>query len=258
MVRSRGGLKGICMRIEHLYRYPVKGLTAEALEDAAVEEGGGLPWDRAFALAFEAFDPAAPQWLPKTHFLCLMRDARAAALRANFDPRTGRLLIRAPDGTEVVRNALDPEGREAIGRFLAAWLGAASARFHHVPGHVFQDEPRPVVSLINLASLDVYAARLGAARDRMRFRANVYFSAPPWSERDWVGRQIQVGSAVLEVVKPIACSADTGVNPETAERDADPPAELERLFGHAALGVYAVVVDAGTMAVGDGIEVLPD
>jgi len=39
------------MRIEYLYRYPVKGLTAEALESAEVEAGGCIPWDRAFALA---------------------------------------------------------------------------------------------------------------------------------------------------------------------------------------------------------------
>ena len=39
------------MRIEYLYRYPVKGLTAEALETAEVEAGGCIPWDRAFALA---------------------------------------------------------------------------------------------------------------------------------------------------------------------------------------------------------------
>ena len=39
------------MRIEYLYRYPVKGLTAEALEMAEVEPGGCIPWDRAFALA---------------------------------------------------------------------------------------------------------------------------------------------------------------------------------------------------------------
>ena len=39
------------MRIEYLYRYPVKGLTAEALETTEVAEGGAIPWDRAFALA---------------------------------------------------------------------------------------------------------------------------------------------------------------------------------------------------------------
>ncbi len=49
------------MRIEYLYRYPVKGLTAEALEAAEVEAGGCIPWDRAFALAQgdAGFDPGA-------------------------------------------------------------------------------------------------------------------------------------------------------------------------------------------------------
>ena len=43
------------MRIEYLYRYPVKGLTAEAMEQAEVEPGGAIPWDRAFALAHGDF-----------------------------------------------------------------------------------------------------------------------------------------------------------------------------------------------------------
>ena len=55
------------MRIEQLYRYPVKGLSAEAMDEAVVEPGGTLPWDRAFALAQgdAPFDPAAPTWLQK-------------------------------------------------------------------------------------------------------------------------------------------------------------------------------------------------
>ena len=79
------------MRIEYLYRYPVKGLTAEALEEVTVEPGETLPWDRAFALAQgdAPFDPAAPSWLQKTHFMCLMANARAAELKASFDPRSG-------------------------------------------------------------------------------------------------------------------------------------------------------------------------
>lgn len=39
-------LKGAAdMRIEYLYRYPVKGLTAEALDEAEVEAGQAIPWD---------------------------------------------------------------------------------------------------------------------------------------------------------------------------------------------------------------------
>jgi uncharacterized protein YcbX len=252
------------MRIEYLYRYPVKGLTAEALEVAEVEQGGCIPWDRAFALAQgdAAFDPAQPQWLQKQNFMCLMKNARIAALFSFFEPRSGMLAIRAPDGSAVVENALTEEGRERIGSFLAEYMGEdarGTPHFHHVPGHSFCDQRRKVVSLINLASLRDFEAKVGARRHRRRFRANVWFSgASAWSERDWIGRQIQVGGAVLRISRPITRCPATEVNPETAERDANPVAELRQLYDHVELGVHADVVEGGRFAVGDAIEVLPE
>jgi MOSC domain-containing protein len=254
------------MRIEYLYRYPVKGLTAEALEDAALEPGGAIPWDRAFALAQgdaggdSPFDPAAPRWLPKTNFMCLMKNAGIARLRASFDPRTGQLAIRAPDGSVCLANALSAEGRERIGAFLTGFLGAearGAPRFHYIPGHVFSDQRCPVVSLINLASLADYERRAGAPRERMRFRANIYFrGAPAWSELDWVGAELQAGGVRLRVVKRIARCPATEVNPATAERDADPVRELAAAYGHRDLGVHAEVTAGGTIAVGDAIELM--
>lgn len=250
------------MRIEYLYRYPVKGLSAEALEAAEVAEGGAIPWDRAFALAQgdSGFDPAHPAWLPKTNFMCQMRNARIAGLRALFDPRSGRLAIEAPDGSGVAADALTEAGRAEIERFLVAFLGAdarGTPRFHHIAGHVFGDQRRPVVSLIGLASLRDFETRLGAHRHRRRFRANVWFSgAAPWAELDWVGRELQMGGAVLRVTKRIARCKATEVNPLTTERDADPLAELRRLYGHSDLGVHAEVIEGGRFAVGDGIALL--
>jgi uncharacterized protein len=252
------------MRIEYLYRYPVKGLTAEALEAAEVEAGGCIPWDRAFALAQgdSGFDPAQPQWLQKANFMCQMKNARIAALFSFFEPRSGMLAIRAPDGSAAVENALTEEGRERISRFLTDYLGEdarGTPRFHHIPGHSFCDQRRKVVSLINLASLRDFEAKVGARRHRRRFRANVWFSgAPAWTERAWVGQQLQMGGAVLRVFKPITRCAATQVNPETAERDADPVSELRRLYDHAELGVHAEVVEGGRFAVGDAIELLGD
>jgi uncharacterized protein YcbX len=252
------------MRIEYLYRYPVKGLTAEALESTEVEEGGCIPWDRAFALAQgdSGFDPKNPQWLQKANFMCQMKNARAAALFSFFDPRSGMLAIRAPDGSAAVENALTEAGRERIGAFLTEYMGEearGTPRFHHVAGHSFCDQKRKVVSLINLASLRDYEAKVGARRHRRRFRANVWFSgAPAWSERDWIGQQLQMGGAVLRVTRPITRCAATQVNPETAQRDADPLEELRRLYGHVELGVHAEVVEGGKFAVGDAIEVLPE
>jgi len=250
------------MRIEYLYRYPVKGLTAEALETAEVEAGGCIPWDRAFALAQgdSGFDPAAPKWLQKQNFMCLMKNARIASLFSFFEPRNGMLAIRAPDGSAAVENALTAAGRERISAFLAGYLGEearGATHFEYVPGYSFCDQPRKVVSLINIASLRDFEAKVGARRHRRRFRSNVWFSGTPaWSERGWIGQQIQMGGAVLRVTKPTTRCPATEVNPETAERDADPVAELRNLYGHVELGVHAEVVEGGRFAVGDAIELL--
>ncbi|MGC8476460.1 MAG: MOSC domain-containing protein [Acetobacteraceae bacterium] len=251
------------MRIEYLYRYPVKGLSAEALEAAEVEPGGAIPWDRAFALAQgdAGFDPAHPAFLPKYHFMCQMKNASIAGLRALFDPRSGRLAITARDGAGVSADALSAAGREQIGAFLARYLGEEARgqpRFVHASGHVFGDQRGAVVSLIGLASWRDYEARVGARRQRRRFRANIWFSgAAPFAELDWVGRELQVGGAVLRVRKRIARCPATEVNPETATRDADPVAELRALYGHPDLGVVADVIEGGRFAVGDAIALLP-
>lgn len=250
------------MRIEYLYRFPVKGLTAEALEMAEVEKGAAIPWDRAFALAQgdAGFDPASPEWRHKQHFLCLMKNASASRLFSFFDPKSGMLAIRAPDGSAVMENALTEAGRERIGAFLTGYMGEearGTPRFHYVPGHVFGDQRNPVVSLINLASLRDYEGKVGGRRHRRRFRANVWFSgATAWAEREWIGREIQMGGAVLRIVKPTTRCPATEVNPETGERDANPVEELRHLYGHVELGVHAEVVEGGRFAIGDAIEVL--
>jgi uncharacterized protein YcbX len=252
------------MRIDYLYRFPVKGLTAEALETTELTERETIPWDRAFALAQgdSGFDPAAPQWLMKDNFMCLKRNAAIALLRSHFDPRSGQLAIRAPDGSGIAANALTEAGRARIGAWLTAYLGPEARgepRFHHIPGHVFADQRNKVVSLISLASLRDYEAKVGARRHRRRFRANVWFSgAAPWAENEWIGRQLQLGGAILRVVKRIARCPATEVNPETGERDADPVRELRTQYGHIDLGVHAEVIAGGTLSVGDGIEVLPE
>lgn len=249
------------MRIERIYRYPVKGLPAEALEEAEVETGGCLPWDRAFALAQgdAPFNPDAPQWLHKSHFMCLMKNARIARLRSAFDPRSGMLTIRGPEG-EIAANAFSAEGREAIGAFLIAAMGEearGTPRFHYIPGYSFCDQRTKVVSLISLSSLAEYEAAVGAPRELLRFRANVYFAgAKPWAEFDWIDREILVGGARLRVFKRITRCPAPQVNLETAERDADPVGELKALYGHADLGVHAHVIEGGRIAVGEAIQVL--
>lgn len=250
------------MRIENLYRYPVKGLSAEALEMIDVSAGGALPWDRAFALAQgdAPFDAAAPAWIKKTNFMCLMANAGIAALKAHFDPKSGVLTLKAPNDDLLVDHPLTSEGRLRIAAWLTAFLGDAARGtpvFHHVPGFVFGDQKTPVVSLINLSSLAELETKAGAPRHRLRFRANIYFSgASAWAEHDWVGREVLVGGARLRVVKRTVRCPATEVNPETATRDANPVRELLTHFRHSDLGVHAEVLEGGRIATGDAIELV--
>jgi uncharacterized protein YcbX len=250
------------MRIDHLYRYPVKGLTAEALEEIAVEAGGALPWDRAFALAQgdAPFDAAAPVWIKKTNFMCLMANETAALLKSHFDPTSGTLIIAAPDGTQISDRPMTPGGRLRLASWLTTYLGAEARGvpvFHHVPGFVFGDQKTPVISLINLASIADLEAKVGTARHRLRFRANVYFSgAEALAELGWVGRELMVGGARLRVVKRTVRCPATQVNPDTGIRDANPVLELHAHYGHADLGIHAEVLEGGKIAVGGSIELL--
>ena len=250
------------MRIEQLFRYPVKGLTAEAMDEAHVAAGEAIAWDRAFALAQgdAPFDPAAPVWIKKTHFMCLMANASIAALKARFDPRSGVLEIDHPDGSHIADTPLTASGRVRLAGWLAAFLGEEARGvpvLHHVPGFVFGDQRAPVVSLINLASLADLEAKVGVKRARLRFRANVYFSGlPAWEEHDWVDRDVMVGGARVRITKRTVRCPATQVNPETAIRDADPVQELLHHFGHADLGVHATVLEGGRIATGDALALL--
>jgi len=249
------------VQIENLFRYPVKGLSAEMLTAASLTPGQAIPWDRAFAMAQgdAPFDPAAPAFLPKSNFMCLLRNGRIALLRAVFTESPPWLTITAPDGTHVAADPVNPHGRTELSTFLTAYMGAEARGtpvFHFAPGHSFGDQRSPVISLLNRATLRAYEADASAVREDKRFRANIIFDGAPWSEFGWIGRQLRVGGAVLEVTKRTVRCAAVEVNPATGERDADPIRELKRLYGHADLGIHARVVDGGRIAPGDPIVVL--
>ncbi len=250
------------MRIETIYRYPVKGLTAEALEEVALTPGETMPHDRRFALVQgdAPFDPAAPAWLPKRNFACLMANARLALVHSAFDARSGDLLLRIPGQPPLLASTRTEDGRATIAAALAAFLGEearGAPRFLEAPGHSFSDVASKVVSIIGLSSLHALERAAGVTLDPLRFRANVYVSGgSPWAEFDWIGQEIQLGQAKLRVVKRIVRCPATEVNPGTGARDAEPPRWLRTHFGHADLGVYAEVIEAGRIAVGDALEAL--
>ena len=255
--------------ISAIYRYPVKGLSAEKMERVALTQGECLPHDRRFAIALGStvFDPQNPQWLPKTRFIMLMRDEKLALLQTSFDAESGVLTI-VENGRELLRGRLtEPTGRRVVAEFYANFLGEAvngPLRVVEAPGHAFADARRKpnatsdkYVSLINRASISALEAAMEASIDPIRFRANVYFDgASAWREHDWIGAQIALGAARLRVVSPITRCAATQVNPLTAERDLDIVRALERSFGHINMGIYAEVLAGGEIAIGDALRAL--
>jgi uncharacterized protein YcbX len=250
------------MRVERISRYPVKGLSPEYLEDVDLSQGQGLPHDRRFAFAQgdSPFDPADPKWLPKRNFACLMANARVAGIHSAYDPRANTLLLRAEGHKPLLADLSDPAGREAAAAWITAFMGEearGALRLAEVPGHAFTDIPNKAISLIGLPSIAELGARAGMALDPLRFRANLLFSgAAPFAELDWVGREILLGKARLRVFKRIVRCPATTVNPETAERDAKPPLWLREHYGHADMGIYAEVLEGGTVAVGDALELV--
>jgi uncharacterized protein YcbX len=246
-------------KIASLYRYPVKGLTPEPLPRALLSPGQTLLADRRYAIENgpSGFDPAAPAWLAKPHFLMLMRDEWLAGLRTHFDDATNVLSIRHNGKVAAQGDLETPEGRAAIEAFFSTVFAGqikGPPKVLSSPGHSFSDVARKVVSIINLASVRAIENMVGAPVHPLRFRANVYVEGwPAWSEFDLLDRTLTVGGVKLKVVKRIVRCAAVNVDPDTAERDIAIPQALQRRLGHADCGIYGEVITGGMIAVGDSI-----
>jgi len=246
-------------RITEIHRYPVKGLTPERLARADLKPGQTLLADRRYAIENgpSGFDPAAPKWLAKPHFLMLMRDEWLAGLQTRFDDASQVLTIRRDGAVAAQGNLATGEGRRAIETFLAtAFAGRIKGppRVLESPGHSFSDVARKVISIINLASVRAIEGFVGAPVHPLRFRGNLHVEGwPAWHEFDLLDRTLAIGDTRLKVVKRIVRCAAVNVDPETAQRDLAIPPALQRRLGHADCGIYAEVITGGTIHAGDAI-----
>ena len=246
-------------RIQAIYRYPVKGLSPQPLGRVALKVGETLPADRLYAIENgpSGFDPTAPAYFPKQRFLMLMRNERLASLRTNYDEASHTLTIHWEGRAAAAGDLRTKEGRLAIetffGRFMPDDLrGPPKVLFGE--GHSFSDVAKKVVSIINLASVAAVENAAGHPVNPLRFRGNVYVEGwPAWREFDLLDRELSLGSARVKVVKRIVRCAATEVDPDTGIRDLPIPSTLMQSFGHADCGVYAEVIAAGEIAVGDQV-----
>ena len=83
------------MRVSSLYRYPVKGLSAEPIDWVELTQGDFFPYDRLYALENgpSGFNSDAPEHQPKIKFLMLMKNASLAGLKTQYEERESILSI---------------------------------------------------------------------------------------------------------------------------------------------------------------------
>jgi GntR family transcriptional regulator / MocR family aminotransferase len=256
-VRNAGN---VMVAVSKIYRYPIKGLSAQPLSSVILEADKPFPHDRIFAFARPGapIDRNDPKWAKKGLFVMLMLDENLARVETSLDIETMRLTIRQGNREVASAQLDDPANRAKIEEFfwqLLPTLRAAPALVRSAGGH-FMDKPDNVISLINLATVRSLEQQWGVAIDPLRFRANIYVDgAKPWEEFDWIGSEIRIGSTVLSVDRKNGRCGATNVNPASGRRDLDIPSSLRAAFGHKNLGVYLIAREGGQIAVGDSVFV---
>lgn len=256
------------IHVTELYRYPVKGLSAERVDSMSLDREQGLPYDRSYALALGTtrFSAGAPEPLDKGHFLMLRANEGLAALRTRLDSRT-RVLTVGKDGDEEFHADLSTQaGRDAVGTFFTNYAGEAARgriRLVSARGHKFTDVSvrsaamMRAVSLINLATVRALQDVVGTEVQPLRFRANIYLDGlAAWEELDWVGRDVRIGGLRLHGALPTRRCAAIDVNPITGQRDMTLPKAIMRHRGHPNLGIYLEIIEDGSIHAGDKV-VLP-
>jgi GntR family transcriptional regulator/MocR family aminotransferase len=246
--------------VRGIYRYPVKGLSAQSLPGVELEAGKPFPFDRVMALARPGvpIDHSDPKWAKKGLFVMLMLDDALAQVRTAVDPET--MVITVRNGAEIALSArLDTrEGRAAVETFfqrLLPGLEGVPRLVRSRDGH-FMDKPDNVLSVVNLATVRALERQWNVTIDPLRFRANLYIDGvPPWQEFDWVGCDIRIGDVVFRVDRRNGRCRAASVNPSTGARDLDVPGALRTAFGHKDLGVYVITRKGGKVVVGDPVAV---
>jgi uncharacterized protein YcbX len=213
------------MRVAELWRYPVKSLRGEQLAEAAIGVLG-VPSDR----LVHARRPGGRVFTARTHpgLLGLQGGVDAEGVPTidgvRWDDARSLAAIRAV--TE-----LDAE--------LVYYDGDGPERFDVLPLSVATDG--------GVAAVGV---------DRRRFRPNILIEGVGGlAEREWVGRTLRIGAALIGVRQVRGRCVMTTFDPDTLEQDISVLQKIVfDLDGRTALDCY--VVEPGLARVSDPVELL--
>lgn len=248
-----------------IHRYPLKGFGAQVLQDAELQVGRGLAFDRAWAITnAERALAAHGAWTPCQAFVRLTKNIHLPLFDVQFDEQALQLKLMHRDGRSLDVDLSSSVSMERANLILAQWLPATSSQTGLLPQLAaasretgYWDHSDATLSIIHLPSVAQLSAAAGMGLDARRFRGNLLIDGGmAWQELQWLGHRVRIGAVELEVLRPIDRCVATSVNPLTAEKDVNLPALLARHAGHVFCGVYARVVQAGRIAQGDELEVL--
>jgi GntR family transcriptional regulator / MocR family aminotransferase len=231
--------------LKSIYRYPIKGLSAQPLTRVDIQAKKPFPLDRIFALVRPGapYDIGQPRWGKKGLFVMLMLEEALARVRTTLDVETMQLTI-AQDNRQLLIADLNDEGERAkVEQFFWQLLPAfrSPPTLVRSPDGHFMDKPDNVISLINLATIRSLEQQWGVKIDPLRFRANFYIDgAKPWEEFEWIGSDIRIGGGLFRADRRNGRCGATNVDPQTGRRDLDLPGSLRAAFGHKELGIYLI------------------
>ena len=255
-------------KVDSLWRYPVKSMRGEEL-DEAFAGFSGIYGDRLFAFRSSASPKGFPYLTAREQQKLLQHRPRfrnpdkaarpvnlaeAESMGANpvsadltelmvdvETPGGERLTIDDPALIGTLRNGIDQKHQLTLMRSERALTDC-----------------RPV-SIFSLQSARQLTEETGTPVDKRRFRANIYVdltSAKGFGENQFVGRSVRIGPKVVVRIleRDPRCMMIT-LDPDTGEKS---PAILKKVAqAHDGMaGVYGAVLVEGTLHKGDPVEVL--
>lgn len=255
-------------KVDSLWRYPVKSMRGEEL-DEAFAGFSGVYGDRLFAFKSSASPKGFPYFTAREQTKLLQYRPRfrypdkaarpsnlteAESMDANpisGDPAELMIDVETPDGRtfaiddpvlmQLVRTDIDQKHQLALMRSERAMTDC-----------------RPF-SIFSLQSAQQLSEETGTLMDKRRFRANVYVdltSARGFGENEFVGRSLRIGpKAVVTILERDPRCMMITLDPDTGEKT---PAVLKKLAqAHEGMaGVYGAVMVEGMLHKGDPIELL--
>ncbi|MEY2400838.1 MAG: uncharacterized protein QOJ08_949 [Ilumatobacteraceae bacterium] len=250
------------MRIQEIWRYPVKSLQGEKLSEAAVDESG-LSGDRCWGVRDETTGKILTA--RREPQLLLAAASLAEGNEPNIVLPTGHVCRGSGADTDVALSdwlrrpvtlvgALDAPGGEA--EFFADATDDSSAVIGWTmpPGRFVDAMP---LLLLTTASLRTGAALYPTGEWNVRrFRPNLLIDADGdgWLEDSWCGSTVHIGStAVLPRQGCVRCTMVTRPQPELV-RDLDIYKTVARHHG-GTMGVWTQVHTPGVVHVDDLVTV---